>query len=248
MKILIVIPARGGSKGLKNKNIMPLLGKLLIGYTIDAAKQSELADKIVVSTEDGNIAACAKSYDIQVIDRPLEYATDEAPIEWALRHAVTWLKEKEGYSADIVVWIQANVPIRKKGQIDHVIKKMIDTNADSVITVIEVTQRPEYMKKMVEGDKIVHMALPKEVRRQEYKENLYVADGAVLAMRADVLMKTEGMTGAHIYLGTDIRGVVEEPQYAIEIDDQFDYDLAEGFLIVEQKRKQSGRENFISRN
>lgn len=235
MKILIVIPARGGSKGLKNKNIMPLLGKPLIGYTIDAAKQSELADKIVVSTDDRDIAACAKEYGIQVIDRPSEYATDEAPIEWALRHAVTRLKENEGYAADIVVWLQANVPIRKDGQIDLVIQKLIDMGSDSVLTVTKVTQRPEFMKKMVEGDKIIHMAVPKETRRQEYNEDYYVADGAVIAIRTCVLMQTEGMTGAHIYLGTDIRGVVEEPQYAIEIDDQFDYDVAEGLLIVEQK-------------
>ena len=237
MKILIVIPARGGSKGLKNKNIMPLLGKPLIGYTIDAAKQSALADKIVVSTEDRDIAACAKYYGIQVVDRPPEFATDEAPIEWALRHAVTSLKENEGYPADIVVWLQANVPIRKAGQIDRVIQKLVDTGSDSVLTVTKVTQRPEFMKKMVEEDKIIHIAVPKETRRQEYNEDFYVADGAVIAIRTSVLMQTEGMTGAHIYLGTDIRGVVEEPQYAIEIDDQFDYDVAEGFLLVEQKRK-----------
>ena len=84
---------------------------------------------------------------------------------------------------------------------------------------------------------IIHIAIPKEIRRQEYNEDFYVADGAVIAIRTSVLMQTEGMTGAHIYLGTDIRGVVEEPQYAIEIDDQFDYDVAEGFLLVEQKRK-----------
>lgn len=239
MKIVIVIPARGGSKGLANKNIMPLLGKPLIGYTIDAAKKSVLADKIVVSTEDADIAACAKSLGIQVVDRPKEYAMDEAPIELALRHTVTSLKESEGYSADIIVWLQANVPIRKEGQVDRVIQKLIDSGADSALTVTTVTQRPEYMKKMVEGDKIIHMAIPKEIRRQEYTEDYYVADGAVIAIRTNTLMKTKEMTGAHVYLGTDIRGIVEEPRYAVEIDDQFDYDMAEGLLLVEQKRRAS---------
>lgn len=237
MRILIIIPARGGSKRLKNKNIMPLLGKPLIGYTIEAAKISTLADKIVISTEDNEIAACAKRYGIQVINRPFEFSTDEAPIEWALRHAVKYLNETEGYLADIVVWLQANVPIRKYDQIDMVIQKLIDTGSDSVLTVTAVTQRPEFMKKMVEKDRIIHMAIPKETRRQDYNELLYVADGAVIAIRTDILMHTEGMTGAHIYLGTDIRGVIQEPQYAIEIDDQFDYDVAEGLLMVEQKRK-----------
>lgn len=239
MRIVIVIPARGGSKGLKNKNIMPLLEKPLIGYTIDAAKESSLADKIVVSTEDPEIAACAEALGIQVINRPKEYATDEAPIEWALRHTVTTLQDTEGYSADIIVWLQANVPIRKPGQVDKAIQKLIDTGADTVLTVTTVTQRPEYMKRMVDGDRIEHMAVPKETRRQEYKENFYVADGAVIAIRTSALMQTEGLTGAHVYMGKDIRGIVEEPQYAIEIDDQFDFDSALGYLLVERMRSQA---------
>jgi CMP-N-acetylneuraminic acid synthetase len=131
--------------------------------------------------------------------------------------------------------LQANVPIRKEGQIDNVIKKLIDTNADSVLTVIEVSQRPEAMKRIVDGDKIIHMARPKETRRQEFKEKLYIADGAVIAIRKTVLMETEGLAGGHVYLGNDIRAVIEEPKYAIEIDDPFDLEVAEGILIMEQK-------------
>jgi len=81
------------------------------------------------------------------------------------------------------------------------------------------------------------LAKPKKYRRQDYTKPLYVADGAVIAMKKDVLMKTEGMTGAHVYLGNDIRGVVEEPEYAIEVDEPFDLNVAEGLLIVKQKRK-----------
>lgn len=238
MKVLTIIPARGGSKDIKDKNIAPLLGKPIIAYTIEAALESKLTDKIVVSTEDKKIAEVSRKYGIQVIDRPAKYATDTAPIEWALRHAVRYLERKERYSPDIVVWLQANVPIRKNGQIDNVIQKLIDTNADSVITVTQVTQRPEFMKKMVKGDRIMHLAKPKKYRRQDYAaEPLYVADGAVLAMKKEVLMKTEGMTGAHVYLGNDIRGIIEEPKYAIEVDEPFDLDVAEGLLLVEQKRK-----------
>jgi CMP-N-acetylneuraminic acid synthetase len=235
MNIVIVIPARGGSKGVKDKNVYPLRGTPLIGYTILEAKRSILADKIVISTEDKKISSCAKDYDVQVIPRPYEYATDAAPIEWALRHVVRYLETEENYSADIIVWLQANVPIRKEGQIDNVIKKLIDTNADSVLTVIEVSQRPEAMKRIVDGDKIIHMARPKETRRQEFKEKLYIADGAVIAIRKTVLMETEGLAGGHVYLGNDIRAVIEEPKYAIEIDDPFDLEVAEGILIMEQK-------------
>jgi CMP-N,N'-diacetyllegionaminic acid synthase len=239
MRALIVIPARGGSKGLPDKNIMDLMGKPLIGYTIDAARKASLPDRIAVSTEDERIAEVAGGFGVQVIPRPPEYATDEAPIEWALRHAVRYLAETEGYSPEIVVWLQANLPLRRDGQIDRVIRKLMETGADSVITITEVTKRPEYMKQMVEGDRILHMAMPEKFRRQDYTDRLYVADGAVLAMRTEVLMGTEGMTGTHVYLGKDIRGVVQEPRYAIEIDDQFDYDVVLGLLIVEGLRKGS---------
>ena len=235
MNILIIIPARGGSKGLKEKNIKPLVGKPLIGYTIEAALESELADKIVVSTEDRRIAEVSMGYGIQVVDRPAEYSTDTAPIEWALRDAVPYLAESQKYVPDIMVWLQANVPIRKKGQIDNVIQKLIDTGADSVITVTEVTQRPEFMWKKT-GDRIVKLTKAKETRRQELGEPLYIADGAVIAIKSDVLMNTEGLTGAHVYLGEDVRCVVEEPQYAVEIDDQFDFDVAEGLLLNRRSR------------
>lgn len=241
MKILIIIPARGGSKGVKNKNIKSLLGKPLIVYTFDAARESKLADKIVVSTEDKKIAEVARNYGIQVINRPVEYSTDSAPIEWALRHAVRYLQENERYFADIVVWLQANVPIRKRGQIDNVIQKLIDTRADSVITLTKVTQRPEYMMKMINEERVIQLAKTKKIRRQEFSEPLYVPDGAVLAMRKEVLMKTEGMTGAHVYLGEDIRGIVEEPKYAIEIDEPLDFSVAEALLIAEKKRKNEGK-------
>ena len=220
---------------MKEKNIKLLAGKPLIGYTIEAALESELADKIVVSTEDELIATVSKSYGIQIVDRPTKYSTDTAPIEWALRQAVRYLEETEKYVPDIVVWLQANVPIREKGQIDNVIRKLIDTGADSVITVTEVTQRPEYTMRIVDGDRVASFAGGEEFRRQEF-EPLYIADGAVIAMTTEALLGTEGMTGAHVYMGEDIRGIMEEPQYAIEIDDQFDFDVAEGLLLNRRSR------------
>ena len=114
MNVLCIIPARGGSKGLRNKNIWPIFGKPLIYYAIKAAKDSKFANKIVVSTDDEETAKAARKYNIRVIKRPEQYATDSAPIELALRHAVEYLKNTEGDLADEVVWLQANIPIRKK--------------------------------------------------------------------------------------------------------------------------------------
>jgi CMP-N,N'-diacetyllegionaminic acid synthase len=238
MKVLILIPARGGSKGVPDKNVIPLMGKPLIGYTIEAARRASLADRICVSTEDEKIARVARDYGVQVIPRPPDLAVDAAPIEWALRHAVRYLAEKEGYSSDIVVWLQANVPLRKDGQIDAVVRKLVDSGADSVITVTPVTEQPEWMKRLVEGDRIVHMSRTKGFRRQDYPEDLYIADGAVIAIRTDVLMATEGLTGMHVFLGEDIRAVVEEARFAIEIDEPFDVEVAEGLLLHDACRRQ----------
>jgi CMP-N-acetylneuraminic acid synthetase len=237
MKILIVIPARGGSKGLPNKNIMPLLGKPLIGYTIEAAKESALCDKIVVSTDDVQIAACAREFGVPVIMRPAEYSRDDSPIEQALRHAVLYLKDTEGYEPEMVVWLQANVPIRKPGQIDTVINKVIESGSDSAFTVNEVARRPEFMKRMDSDSRIIPLYQTKEYQRQGFLDKLYVADGAVIVVTTKTLMATEGLTGAHVFLGDDIRGVPQDPQYAVEIDDQFDFDVATGLLLVEQTKK-----------
>lgn len=237
MNIVIIIPARGGSKGLKNKNIKPLLAKPLLYYTIDAARESKLSNRIIISTEDKDISKVSREYGIEVINRPIEYSTDDAPIELALRHAIKYLEQNKNYFADIVVLLQANIPIRKNGQIDNVIRKLINTKADSVVTIVEVTKRPEYMKKIIKGDKIVHLSKVKEIRRQEFKEKLYILDGAVAAIKRDVLMKTENLTGAHVYLGEDIRCIIQKPKYAIEIDEQFDFDVAEALLLLNRQRK-----------
>ena len=236
MNIVIIIPARGGSKGLRDKNIKPLLGKPLLYYTIDAARESKLSDRIIISTEDKNISKVSRKYGIEVVNRPIEYSTDDAPIELALRHVIKYLELNENYFADVVVLLQSNVPIRKKGQIDNVIRKLIDTKADSVVTVVEIIKRPEFMKKITKGDKIIHLTKTKKITRQEYKDKLYILDGAVLAIKRDVLMKTENLTGAHVYLGEDIRCIIQKPKYAIEIDEQFDFDVAEGLLSLDQQK------------
>lgn len=232
MKVLTIIPARGGSKGVKNKNIKPLLGKPLICYTIDAALESSFTDKIVVSTDSDLIAKTCENYGVQVIKRPFEFSTDSAPIELALRHAIKYLEQNQNFIPDIVVWLQANVPIRKKGQIENVIQKLIDTKADSVITVTKVTQRPELMKKIGENERLVPLTNAESYRRQDFSD-LFIADGAVIAIKKDILMETEGMTGAHVFLGENIKCVVQDAKYAIEIDDPFDFDVVEGLLTLE---------------
>ena len=227
MNILCIIPARGGSKRLKDKNIIPLFGKPIIGYAIEAALQSHRVNKIVISTDDGKIARVAMQYDIQVVKRPKEYSTDTAPIEQALRHVVRFLKGEEGYLADIVVWLQANIPIRKKGQIDQVLREMIRKDADSAVTVYPVSQYPQWMKRMDEKGLLSPFLKNVKTYRAQDVEPMYLLDGAIVAMKRRVLMRSENHSGVHTFLGKRMVGIIQEDRkYSIEVDDREDLNLA----------------------
>ena len=119
MDILGVIPARGGSKGFLRKNVQMLLGKPLIAYTIMAAQKSSLITRLIVSTEDEEIAGISRRYGVEVLERPMELAADDSPIDDALRFSVTYLRETEAYNPDIVVLMQANLPVRKNDFTGH---------------------------------------------------------------------------------------------------------------------------------
>ncbi|TBR14792.1 acylneuraminate cytidylyltransferase family protein [bacterium] len=230
MNVLCIIPARGGSKGLKNKNIMPLFGKPLIYYTIRAAKDSKLVNKIVVSTDDEKIAKAAQKYNVQAIKRPVKYATDSAPIELALRHAVEYLKNTEGYFADVIVWLQANIPIRKKGQIDNVVRKLISSKADSAVTVYPVTQFPQWMKRMNKDGFLSPLFKGAVKYRRQDVEQMYLLDGAIVAIRSTVLMKTKDKSGVHVFMGKKVSGVVQELKYTIEVDDKESFDMVKFYF------------------
>ncbi len=230
MKALCIIPARGGSKGLKNKNILPLFGKPLIYYAIRAAQESKLVNKIVVSTDDEKIASAAQRYSVQVIKRPAEYATDSAPIELALRHAVEYLKNTEGYFADIIVWLQANIPIRKKRQVDNVVRKLISSKADSAVTVYPVTQLPQWMKRRDKKGFLLPLFKGAVKYRRQDVEPMYLLDGAIVAIRTAVLMNTKGKTGAHVFMGKKIAGIIQEREYTIEVDDKESFRLVKFYF------------------
>ncbi len=230
INILCVIPARRGSKGLKNKNIIPIFGKPLISHTIEAALESKLINKIVVSTDGKKIAKLAVAYKIQVIERPKKYATDSAPIEGSLRHAVKYLEDKEGYVPDIVVFLQANIPIRKRGQIDKIINRLITTDADSAATIYPVTQYPQWMK-IMDRDGFLFPLFPeyKKYRRQNIKP-MFLLDGAAVAIKRKVLMETECRRGVHVFMGKKIVGIIQDKKYTIEVDNREDLELVIFFL------------------
>ena len=150
--ILAIIPARGGSKGLPKKNIKPLLGKPLIAWTIEAAKQSTLITSIFISTDDPDIAKVSEEYGIKVPElRPPELAKDTSSIYDAINYILDSF-EKRGQTFDIVILLEPTSPLRKKGDIDRAINLFIRNyeKADSLISVGEVQLEHPYAMKTID--------------------------------------------------------------------------------------------------
>ena len=134
-RVIAVIPARGGSKGIPRKNIRPLLGKPLIAYTIEAALKSKRIDRVVVSTEDEEIAEISQRWGAEVVRRPEELARDDSPSVDTILHAVDWFEE-QGERFDIVVMLEATSPLRKEDDLDNAIGLLIKNldKADSLVS------------------------------------------------------------------------------------------------------------------
>jgi len=135
--VVAIIPARGGSKGLPRKNVRLLAGKPLIAYTIEVAKQCALIHRVIVSTDDAEIAQVARQFGAEVpFIRPAELAADYASTESVLKHAVEWLEENEGYPVDIMVFLQPTDIFRKRSMLETVVKNLLaDKSIDSSFVV-----------------------------------------------------------------------------------------------------------------
>jgi CMP-N,N'-diacetyllegionaminic acid synthase len=146
-KILALIPARGGSKSVPGKNIMPLVGRPLIAYSILHAMKSRLINRVVVSTDDSTISQVAKEWGAEVpFMRPEQYAQDSSPDIDVFRHALSWLKENEGYEPDMVVHLRPPGPVRRVELIDEAIDLLAKhPDADAVRSVGPAVQTPYKM-------------------------------------------------------------------------------------------------------
>ena len=228
-KILAVIPARGGSKGIPRKNIKLLAGKPLIAYTIEAAKKSRYIDRVIVSTDDKEIAEISKKYGAEVpFVRPNELAKDEVPVIPDIpRHAIKELKKREGFNTDIVVVLQSTSPLRGTKYIDLAIEKLINTECDWVVTVSKAEPHPFRMRKM-KGDRLEPLFEKENIwaQRQNFPP-IYVLNGAIYVTWKDVIIEKE------VFQGKDWRGVIMKEEDAIDIDTLPDFLLAE--IILKNK-------------
>lgn len=249
-KVLGVIIARRGSTGLKRKNILPILGKPTIAYTIEAALKAELLDAIVLTTDDEEAQRIGRDYPIWVIGRPAELATNTAPIDEAVRWATKEIEKLYNFTADIVVILNGNIPYRPDGIIDMAIKHLIKTGADSVQSYSPVGKfHPDWMVKLVDGDKVV-LNNPNHPYRRQDLPKMYIPNGAVIAVRKDILFRPkEREDDFYAFLGKDRRGIVHpESSYIVDIDELKDLYIAEAIIKMIADKKETMKENLAEEN
>ena len=235
-KILAIIPARGGSKGVPRKNIKPLCGKPLIQHIFESAKKSKYITKLIVSTEDREIADTARAIGLNVpFMRPAELATDNASSISVIKHALKFFDDK-GERYDGVISIQSTNPFTSTRTIDEAIKLSIDTGCDSVTTIAEAGIHPYITKRLKKDNVIESFCIIPEgtvIHRRQEREKAYYMTGAIY-MRNRGLIEAENMDGH--YLGRDSRAVVVDETEAMDINTQSDFELIE-WMMAKRKGK-----------
>jgi CMP-N-acetylneuraminic acid synthetase len=216
-----LVPARGGSKGLARKNLRTFRGTPLVAHAVETARQVRGLDRIVVSTDDLEIAEVARRAGAEVpFLRPSELATDETPTLPVVQHAVRWL-EAHGAHLDGVVLLQATSPLRTPQHIEAAIQKFLESGADSVTTVCAVEDSPYWMQRL-DGDRLRPL-MPEGQRfgRRQDLPPVYRLTGAVYVTRRDVVMEQGRL------LGDDTRAIVVGRRESVDVDDELDLRLAE---------------------
>lgn len=228
-EILGIIPARGGSKSIPRKNLYPLCGKPLIEYTFDAAKRSNYLSRIILTTDDEEIALLGRQNGIEVpLMRPANLALDDTPTLPVIQHAVDYLEKTERYFPDIIVILQPTSPLRGSHHIDEAIELLINTGADSVVSVVEVPHQynPVSLMKINDG-KLVPFLEGEGTRilQRQDKPKVYARNGAaVYAVRYETLMQHNNL------FGKDCRPLIMKSVESIDIDNIWDLKLVECIL------------------
>lgn len=223
-KIIGIITARGGSKGLPGKNIKLLGGKPLIAYTIETALECSFLSDVIVSTDDRLIANIARQYGANVpFIRPKELATDTAGHFEVIEHALKFMENKKGFTYDYVVIFQPTSPFRTVDDVYLTISKLVENRADSAFSVCEVdpTYHPIKMKR-VEKDLLLPYSMEEEigVRRQDLPI-VYKRSGAVYVTKRSLLINKKRLFGDFIV------GHVVPKERSIDIDTEVDWMVAE---------------------
>lgn len=221
-KVLAIIPARGGSKRLKRKNVLPLVDKPLIAWTIESALKSKYIDKIVVSSEDEEILKISGSYNIEIIKRPYDLARDVAKTTDVVVHVIETLTENYDY----ILLLQPTSPLRTNKHIDEAIDILFSKKADAIISVCEIDHPIEWCNILPEDLSLKDFLSPIVLdKRSQDLPKRYRINGAIY------IVKTERfLTERTFFIKDNIYAYIMDKYSSVDIDDKFDFKFAE-FLI-----------------
>lgn len=234
VETLAVIPARGGSKGVPRKNLRLLAGKPLVAHSIEQALSAEAVSRVVVSTEDPEIALTARRYGAEVIDRPLALSQDHSSSESALLHVLEVLRQAEAYEPARLAFLQCTSPLLLAEDIDAIFAALEENQADSALSASRFhgflwrQAGSEHVAAGINHDQRVR-------ERRQDREPQFHENGAVYAMR------TAGFVAAgHRFFGKTI--LHEMPaERSLEIDSPLDFEIAE---VVCRRRQQAALSRF----
>jgi len=218
---IVVIPARGGSKGIPGKNILPIAGKPLIAWSVEQARKAACVDKVYVTTDGADISAAAKAAGAEVIDRPAELATDTASSEAALLHALAEI-ERRGGAVDKVVFLQATSPVRESSDIEQAVARLERENADSLFSCRRLE---DYFIWEEDGGAYKSVTYDYKIRkpRQQIKPQ-YLENGSIYVCKSELLKKERNRLGGKIT-------AYEMPFWkSFQIDSQEDIEICEFYL------------------
>jgi YrbI family 3-deoxy-D-manno-octulosonate 8-phosphate phosphatase len=232
---LALIPARGGSKGIPRKNIRDFAGYPLVAWSIVAGLQSDLVTRVIVSTDDEEIATVACEFGAETpFLRPAEFAQDNTTDLPVFEHALSWLKENEGYVPDVVVQLRPTSPIRPRGLVNDAIKILLTyPDADCVRGVVSAGQNPHKMWRLPEGENgpmknlldVEGLVEPYNAPRQSLPP-VYWQTGHIDAIRTSSILEKKSLTGDVIY------PIVIDSRYTVDIDNLQDWARYEHLVMT----------------
>lgn len=235
-EVLAVIPARGGSKGVPRKNIRPLAGKPLIAHTIEAALNSKNIHRVIVSTDDSEIAEVARENGAEVpFLRPEEFATDTATSLSVIQHAISWFSKHKSYRPAALAILSPTSPLRTVAQIEATINLLWSTKHDSALTICSVQDHPYFIYEQQQDGSLSELVslANKPLRRQELPV-YYTHSQAVVVSRYDYLKNC----GKHqpIFNFQSMAGYCIDRDSALDIDTLDDFHAAE--ILFKQRQEQ----------
>lgn len=223
-KIIALIPARGGSKGIKNKNIRMLGGKPLIAWTIEAAQKSKYLDEIILSSDSMDIIKIAQNKGCKApFVRPKQLALDESSSIDVIIHALDQVKDRFDY----LLLLQPTSPFRTDKHIDEIIEECINLNAQAIVSISKIKKHPSFLFQLLDRKLLPYLPAETQLRRQDMPPS-YEHNGALYLSTVDFIRSNKTYLLPTVY-GFEMHGVSN-----LDIDTQEDWDYAE-YLIKNGK-------------